>query len=52
VSERVRAGRRTVDVTHPDKVLFPRPKLTKLDLARRVPTRGGSVTHVLARDSA
>lgn len=34
MSERLRVGRRTVELTHPDKVLFPRPGLTKLDLAR------------------
>ncbi|HEU0025153.1 MAG TPA: non-homologous end-joining DNA ligase [Thermoleophilaceae bacterium] len=30
----LRVGRRRVRVTHPDKVLFPRARLTKLDLAR------------------
>jgi bifunctional non-homologous end joining protein LigD len=30
----VRAGRRAVEITHPDKVLFPRDGITKLDLAR------------------
>lgn len=30
----VRAGRRAVPITHPDKVLFPRDGLTKADLAR------------------
>jgi len=34
VTERVRAGRRTVEITHADRVIFPRPGLTKLDLAR------------------
>ena len=29
----VRAGRRAVEITHPDKVLFPRDGITKLDLA-------------------
>jgi bifunctional non-homologous end joining protein LigD len=100
VSEPLKIGRRSVPVTHPDKVLFPRAKVTKLDLARHyervaplmlphlserplalqsypqgidghgffmkavpdyfpdwvdratVPKRGGSVTHVLARDAA
>jgi bifunctional non-homologous end joining protein LigD len=28
----VRVGRRTVELTHPDKVLFERPAVTKLDL--------------------
>ena len=30
----LKVGRRDVRFTHPDKVLFPRAKLTKLDLAR------------------
>ena len=30
----LRVGRRNVRVTHPDKLLFPGAKLTKLDLAR------------------
>jgi bifunctional non-homologous end joining protein LigD len=34
VIERIRAGRRTVEITHPDRVMFPRAGLTKLDLAR------------------
>jgi bifunctional non-homologous end joining protein LigD len=34
VTERIRAGRRTVEITHPDRVMFPRAGLTKLDLAR------------------
>ena len=34
MSERLKLGRRIVELTHPDKVLFPRPKLTKRDLAR------------------
>ncbi len=34
MSERLKVGRRTVELTHPDKVLFPRAKVTKLDLAR------------------
>jgi bifunctional non-homologous end joining protein LigD len=34
VSERLKVGRRTVELTHPDKVLFPRAKVTKRDLAR------------------
>ena len=31
---RVRAGRRTIDITHPGRVMFPDAGLTKLDLAR------------------
>jgi bifunctional non-homologous end joining protein LigD len=30
----VQAGRRRVEITHPDRVVFPDPGLTKLDLAR------------------
>jgi bifunctional non-homologous end joining protein LigD len=30
----VRAGRREVPITHPDKVLFPRDAITKAGLAR------------------
>ena len=32
-------GGRTVSVTHPDKVVFPEPGLTKLDLIRLLPGR-------------
>jgi bifunctional non-homologous end joining protein LigD len=31
---RIRAGARTVEITHPDKALFSDPPITKLDLAR------------------
>ena len=34
MSETVRAGRRRIEISHPDKVLFPKARLTKLDLAR------------------
>ncbi|MEA2298385.1 MAG: bifunctional non-ous end joining protein LigD [Solirubrobacteraceae bacterium] len=33
MTETIRVGRRAVDVTHPEKVLFPEVGLTKLDLA-------------------
>jgi bifunctional non-homologous end joining protein LigD len=34
MTDEIRVGRRSVRVTHPDKVLFPRARVTKLDLAR------------------
>jgi len=34
MSKRLKVGRRAVELTHPKKVLFPRAKVTKLDLAR------------------
>src|SRR5205823_12188173 len=34
VTETIRAGRRSVEITHADRVMFPRAGLTKLDLAR------------------
>ena len=34
MTDEIRVGRRLVRVTHPDKVLFPRARVTKLDLAR------------------
>jgi len=34
MSETVRAGRRRIEISHPDKLLFPKARLTKLDLAR------------------
>jgi bifunctional non-homologous end joining protein LigD len=33
-TETVQAGRRPIAITHPDKALFTRPTVTKLDLAR------------------
>jgi bifunctional non-homologous end joining protein LigD len=30
----IRCGRRTIEITHPDKALFTEPTITKLDLAR------------------
>ena len=30
----VRAGRRTIEITHSDRVLFPEAGVTKADLAR------------------
>jgi bifunctional non-homologous end joining protein LigD len=34
VNGRIRAGRRTIEITHADRVVFPEAGLTKLDLAR------------------
>jgi bifunctional non-homologous end joining protein LigD len=34
MTDQVKVGRRSVRLTHPDKVLFPRAKVTKRDLAR------------------
>ncbi len=34
MSEVVRAGRRTIEITHPDKAMFERPRVTKRDLVR------------------
>jgi bifunctional non-homologous end joining protein LigD len=34
MTESVRAGRRSIPITHADRVVFPQAKVTKLDLAR------------------
>jgi bifunctional non-homologous end joining protein LigD len=34
VTERITAGRRKIEISHPDRVLFPDAGITKLDLAR------------------
>lgn len=34
MSEKLRIGRRTIEITHPEKALFTDPAVTKLDLAR------------------
>jgi bifunctional non-homologous end joining protein LigD len=34
MTETIRLGRQTVEITHADKALFPDPPITKLDLAR------------------
>src|SRR3954468_17888295 len=38
MSQTVRAGSREIPVSHPDKILFPRAGITKLDLARHYET--------------
>ena len=38
MTEQVRAGRRSIAITHADRVVFPKAKLTKLDLARHYAT--------------
>jgi bifunctional non-homologous end joining protein LigD len=46
----LRAGRRTVRITHPDKVLFPKDGITKLDLAHHyLAVAGVMVPHVRDR---
>ncbi|HWF34786.1 MAG TPA: non-homologous end-joining DNA ligase [Solirubrobacteraceae bacterium] len=34
MTEKIRVGRHTIEITHADKALFPDPPVTKLDLAR------------------
>jgi bifunctional non-homologous end joining protein LigD len=34
MSETIKIGRRTIEITHPEKVLFADPQITKLDLVR------------------
>lgn len=50
MSERLRAGLRSVEIPHPDKVLFPRAGITKLDLARHyLRVAGAMLPHVRGR---
>ena len=50
---RLRVGRRTIEISHPDKPLFPEPAVTKLDLARHYEQVGEvMVTHVRDRPLA
>jgi bifunctional non-homologous end joining protein LigD len=47
MSEVVRAGRRRIEISHPEKVLFPDAGITKLDLARHYERVAGvMVPHV------
>jgi len=49
----VKAGRRSVPITHPDRVVFPQAKLTKLDLACHYAAVGAvMVPHVRDRPLA
>ena len=49
----IRVGRRDIAITHPDKVLFKRPKVTKLDLARHYErVASAMVPHVRGRPLA
>ena len=49
----VKAGRRSVSITHPDRVVFPQAKLTKLDLASHYAAVGAvMVPHVRDRPLA
>jgi bifunctional non-homologous end joining protein LigD len=53
MSETARIGRRSIEVTHPDKALFAEPKLTKRDLARHYERVGEAmVPHVRGRPLA
>ena len=53
MTETIRAGRRRVEITHPDKALFTRPKVTKLDLAQHYQRIGGvMLRHVRGRPLA
>jgi len=49
VSAVVRAGRRRIEISHPDRVVFPKAGLTKLDLARHY-ERVGPAMVPLVRD--
>jgi bifunctional non-homologous end joining protein LigD len=48
VSVAIQAGRRTVEITRPDKVLFP-PDITKTDLAGYYDRVAGAMLPHLAR---
>ena len=51
--ETIRVGRRDLEITHPDKALFDRPRVTKLDLARHYERVGEAMLpHVRGRPVA
>jgi len=51
--ELVKAGRRSIPITHPDRIVFPQAKATKLDLARHYAAVGPvMVPHVRDRPLA
>src|SRR3954469_4117144 len=53
MTQTVRAGRREVPISHPDKLLFPRAGITKLDLARHYePVAPGMLPYVRDRPLA
>jgi bifunctional non-homologous end joining protein LigD len=53
MSEQLRIGRRTVAISHPEKVLFAQPAVTKLDLARHYEHVGPAMLpHVRGRPLA
>lgn len=47
MSSEIRCGRRSITITHPDKVMFPGTGLTKLDLARHYERVGGLMSPLL-----
>ena len=49
MSETIRSGRRSIAISSPEKVMFPKPGLTKLDLARHY-ERVGELMKPLLRD--
>ena len=49
MSETIRIGRRSIAISHPDKIMFPGPGLTKLDLAHHY-ERVGSLMKPLLHD--
>ena len=48
MTEQLRVGRREVAISHPDRVVFPRAGLTKLDLARHYERVGEAMAPLVA----